>query len=424
MTRLQNENYVDQLIEMLNKTNFTNIEFKSIVENIYNSVYQESKSHLMILISILLVFSIIGSLVNLYVIFIFKCIFKMSFKQNKKSTTKILDSLSIDQMDNEGKCPNSNNLSGSLKYLNSLIKHVDSNSNLKFFYQIIFYLTIVDFFTCCFAIPITVYEISNNMIINEFFCKFFEFVRGFGVTSSNFMIILIAIERYMALYNKNQIKNFNLRIVLFAILTFLISIICMLQVSVYQNHENSTIFIGFCLTSNIHFDQKAQKVIIVFVTSIFIIGSIFVSIIYLIIFIKIFKINRQDKKMNKESKNLITTIPTTDLMNRNIEIENGNQMAILEFDNNKVQIDDSFNYFYFFRLAFTILLITVIYYLSIIPWCLTINGFIDYNPYFHYTFLLNQSVNPFIYLFLNPHFRSCGFYLVKTRLKHYFSYNL
>ena len=66
-----------------------------------------------------------------------------------------------------------------------------------------------------------------------------------------------------------------------------------------------------------------------------------------------------------------------------------------------------------FRLSIIILIVTCIYYLSIIPWCLTINGFIQYNPYIHYSFLLNNSVNPFVYGILNPNFRNCGLYLIK-----------
>jgi len=420
MTRLKSENYVDQLIEILNKTNFSNTEYKSIVVNVYNSLYQGSKSYLIILISVLMGCSIIGSLVNIYVIFIFKCIFKISFSRKKKTATETIESLSIDQLDSKRKFHhNPNHQTLSFKHLKSLIKHVDSNSNLKFFYRIIFYLIIVDLFTCSIAIPITVYEIFNNMMINEFFCKLFEFIRGFGVISSNFMIILIAIERYMALYNKNEIKSFNLRIIFLSIITFIISIICMLQVSVYQKHENSAVFIGVCLKSDYLFDHKMHRLINILVTSIFAIGSIFVSIIYLVIFIKIFKINSQDRKVTKES--LIVRVPGTDSINKTIETENCNEITTIELNNEEAQSDTSFNLVYFIRLAFTILLVTIIYYLSIIPWCLTINGIIEYNPYLHYTFLLNQSVNPFIYLFLNPHFRSCGFYLLKTKLKHCFS---
>ena len=67
-----------------------------------------------------------------------------------------------------------------------------------------------------------------------------------------------------------------------------------------------------------------------------------------------------------------------------------------------------------FRIAVMILLVTVIYYLSIIPWCLAINDIIRYNPYIHYSFLLNNTINPLIYGFLNPYFRNCCLYIFKS----------
>ena len=66
----------------------------------------------------------------------------------------------------------------------------------------------------------------------------------------------------------------------------------------------------------------------------------------------------------------------------------------------------------------TVLTIIFVYYLSIIPLCLTINDIIHYNPYIHYAFFLNNILNPFINIFFNSKFRSCGLIVCKLAFYH------
>jgi hypothetical protein len=61
------------------------------------------------------------------------------------------------------------------------------------------------------------------------------------------------------------------------------------------------------------------------------------------------------------------------------------------------------------RMASMIFLVTLVYYLSIIPWCLTINDIIKFNPFVYYSFVINSCVNPIIYGFFNDNFRNCSF---------------
>jgi hypothetical protein len=74
------------------------------------------------------------------------------------------------------------------------------------------------------------------------------------------------------------------------------------------------------------------------------------------------------------------------------------------------------------QLEMTILFITFVYYISIIPFCLTNHNIIEYNALIHYTFLLNNTLNPIAYGLLNPNFRSCGYYLFKIKLKSIINY--
>ena len=399
------QNYLTEIMNSTNFTSLVNIEqmFSNIFVNIYKSAYQESKLYFSVLITVLLVSCLIGSLANLFVIFIFKNLFQIKFNimwmQNQNG-----EIYSLNSSDKAKIKKTTTNQSESERYFKNLVNHLDSNSKLKSFYKLLFHLTVVDLFTCSIVIPITVYEISNNMIISEFNCKLFEFIRGIGVISSNFLVIFIAVERFMALYNKNQFKYFNFRILIVLIVTILISTIFMFQVSVYQKPENVTIFIGVCLKSNYLINRDITRIINIFVTLLFLFGSIIVSAIYVIIFIKVFEINNKKKK-EEYMKN---------------ERSNATNVQLINFKNtneDSIESTSEYNYFcYYLRLAITILLLTIIYYVSIIPWCLTINQIINYDPYFHNLFLLNKFLDPFIYLFLNPHFRNFGLHLLKSKL--------
>ena len=400
------------LYEIFNKTNFSNSEniesmYRNILTDIYESSYEESKVYLIILITILLICAFIGSIANLLVICIFNCIFSKnsSFAFESKFQEASIESANLKKHSEDEKQRTEETIKLEENFLN-MKNQLIFNSSSKLFYKIIRYLAIVDLFTCSFAIPVTTFEIWNNMRINEFYCKLFEFIRAIGVIASNFIIVLIAVERYMALYNLRNLKStyLYLRTGSLLLVTALIGIVCMLQVSVYQRVNSSSIYVGICLKSEILFNKNFSRMIDLLVTSIFIIGLSFVSIIYIIIFKKIFELSKRcQQKKNAEIELLRTSGQTN---TEDIEIKCTNETLN---DGNFFCISCNPN----LRLAITILFLTFIYYLSIIPWCLTINKIINYNPYIHYTFLLNNTINPFIYGFLNPNFRSCGYYIFK-----------
>lgn len=80
------------------------------------------------------------------------------------------------------------------------------------------------------------------------------------------------------------------------------------------------------------------------------------------------------------------------------------------YTNRNTAIKKSFSLFKSnIRMASMIFLVTLVYYLSIIPWCLTINDVIKFNPFVYYSFVINSCVNPIIYGFFNDNFRNCSF---------------
>ena len=282
------------------------------------------------------------------------------------------------------------------------------NSNFNLLYTLISYLSFIDFFSCAIAIPVTAYEILNNQKINEVCCKLFEFIRAFGVIASNFVIVMISIERYIALYkleNSSRKNFFKFRISFVVFLSGFLSILILPLVSVYQKVENRIYYIGICVKSEFLINIKYRKIIYILITSLFVIGLVFVSIIYLIIFIKTKKIKKRHQVRKDLEIQLIKRATENVVIIKDSEIKDNKKYCSI---NDSVQLD------------FTILFITFVYYLSVIPWCLTINDIIEYNALIHYTFLLNNTLNPIVYGLLNPNFRSCGFYLFKIKFNSMF----
>ena len=407
---------INYIFTIFNNTNFNDTDevqlmYKNVIQSIYKSSFEESKFHSTAILITLILCSLIGSITNMFVIFIFILIFNKRFNRNIQS--KLASSEKTETTNKNVELYQNFN-----KQKNQLI----FNADLKLFYSLIKYLAVVDFFTCSVGIPVTVYELWNNITLNEFCCKTFEFIRAIGVVASNFIIILVAIERFLALYKPGKLNTlfFEIRIIFAIVISITVAVLLMLQVSVYQRVDDTIIYIGMCLKSDYSFNKSHGRLFNFLLTFIFTFGCIFVSIMYSLVWFKTYEIKKRRKTRKKFEYKLFIRA-----LNNSIKIDDRkvnkvfkNQAKIFE---NKLKIREQnarkakclcFSTHCNFRIAVSILLVTFIYYLSIIPWCLTITGMIKYNAYIHYTFLLNNTINPFIYGFLNPNFRNCGLYLL------------
>ena len=407
---------------IFNKTNFNdsgmiNLMFKNIFENIYGRSYVDSKNYLFILMTVLIACSIIGTIANSFVIFVFCFIFNKEFYRKIQSKL-VVSTILNNNASNRRKSKDDEERKKMIdvyENLSDLRNKLILKPDLKLFYSLIRYLAVIDILTCSLAIPTTIYEIWNNMKINNFYCKLFEFMRSFGVVASNFVIILIATERLIVLYKPKNFQKYysNIRIVIATLISIGISILCMLQVSVYQRANHAIIYIGICLKSENTFKQKSSQIIYRFITFMFIINCLFVTLIYVLIFTKTFNIHKKQKlRKNKEfllvSKVLnenLETLETKNSISRQT-IDMIEACAMCETKRNRSSTQNK-------HIIFSIIIVALIYNLSIIPWCLTINGVIQYNPYIQYTTFLNSISNPIIYGFLNSSFRNCGIHLLK-----------
>ncbi len=238
-----------------------------------------------------------------------------------------------------------------------------------------------------------------------------------GVLASNFLIILIAIERYSAIYKLNfnsfRFRPFYLRLITIVLVSIVISVFNMLQSSVYQIvGNNQVVFIGICLPSERTFKFELSKIIRLVVTSILIVGSVFVMLTYTAIFKRSLELNKR-RKVRKLKEDNIRMKLCGNVLTASKSSTNEPEVKLSLMKSKKLKRPSHLTNKRNLRIAVMIFLVTLIYYLSIIPWCLTINSIIEYNPFIFYTFLLNSTLNPFIYGVFNPYFRNCCIFFVE-----------
>ena len=310
---LDNQKIYNHLLEVANNSNV-----ESIYREIIESIYEESKFYIFMLMGVLLLFSVVGSVANTFVLFVFKMIFDKHFNRKiqsklaatssyrdkiyeKISSTKEEDLINVKVLYRDQDDQKTIKL---YENYNNVKKKLIFNTNIYLFYSLIRYLAFVDLFTCSIAIPATIYEIFYNMKINEFSCKLFEFLRAFGVITSNFIIILIAVERYKALKKLSNFKFVFFKFCIFSIIliSLIISGFCMLQVSTYQKVANSIIHIGMCFKSENFFISNYNKALSIIIVTFFVCGIISVSIIHVLIFRRCVTLNKR-YKIGKESEN-------------------------------------------------------------------------------------------------------------------------
>jgi hypothetical protein len=430
------------------RTNFTGKRYREtlygeIFKEVHGEIFGASKLFLLILVCILCTCSIIGSIANMFFICIFKLIFNKKFNhkiQSKLAETSIgyelkERSTQCDLIEMRTSMRQIRDRQSTELYENyiQLKNKLSCNSSLKILYTFIYYLAIVDLFTCLFALPVTAYEIWYSDKINEFCCRLFEFMRSFGVVLSNFLIILIAVEQFKALsanMKRTKQKQIFYVCIIKVLLSVLLSIILMLEISVYQRYsvfdedmisngftESFVVYVGFCLISEYTINFKVISILNILMTSIFVIGGIFVAILYVIIFFKSFSLIQRQSKRKKNEKKILNKAKNNSRRKNHIytQVETEFKTSSIGEKSSNTENQQSCSFYHkpSFRVAIMIFLVTFIYWLSIIPWFLTLNKIIEYNPFIHYAFLLKSVFNPIIYGLLNPNLRNCGFNLIK-----------
>lgn len=400
--------------------------------------------------------------------------------------------------------PSSRAQSGNLKLTVRKV-NTKKNSSTKPIYTLILYLAIIDFLTCSLAIPATLVEISLFTKSNEFICKSFEFMRAFGVSLSNFLVILISLERFLLLCKPYYLRKFkeanifHIVLVVVTVVSLLLGMLSMFTLSVYQkvdpDDENSEyVNLGICLSKHESSASNllALKLIITFAL---ITGIFLVKIMYIFIFKKALEVKRKkiDRKafndrikksasryssyglaantaatvsatsgirvktepaaeeysyeekvkpdinrllmvpdslkpslslntlhaspsvfhideFDGESVLTLNEKPTDGSGSRSMRKSTSTSTGIMKTILRKKSINKHKSFLLFkanIRMALIIFCVTIVYYISVIPWCLTMFHLITYNPFIFYSFFINNSVNPIVYGFFNANFRRC-----------------
>nr|QVK45744.1 G protein-coupled receptor [Proales similis] len=391
----------------------------------------------------------------------------------------------------------SNNNNGSRSSVKSRTqkKHKRSIGSNSLLHLLIRFLSLVDLLICSIAVPGTIFETWRYASSNEFVCRLLEQIRATGVLLSNFIVIMIAVERYFLICKPTMLKSFKklfFKLLVYPLtgLSVLMGIFNMLDVSVYQRFTHKIVYVGICLRSNLITSEEWNKGLQLTVTALVIACAFIVGFIYSFILMAAFEVNQKRTQRHMEQDRILNRIKiniepakekfaarksifidpdllqiepserslSSDNLTSNIDTElpdwsgqqqsqmakkayygsfklervkksrsellpsNGNRSKLkrkslseccLNVDANIRQCSEQrrrrlLALRYNIRMSFIVFLVTLAYYISIIPWCLTINNLIKFNPFIYYTFLLNNCLNPIIYSFLNENFRrSC-----------------
>ncbi len=263
--------------------------FEKLIQDAFLSAYNKSfdKNKMYKLTVILSLLSIMGSASNFLVLIVMACredcMDLETYKQNEYMMGERRKSIFV----------------------------VNTPRRPKPIYLLIQYLSLVDFLTCSLAMTGTIIEIWYLTKWNEALCKLFEQLRATGFVLSNFIVIIISFERYFLMckpfvftkFKKVYLKKLLLFITLFS---FLIGILSMLQLSVYQKVGERIVFIGACLPSEMtsKIDFKLKFII----TSMFLLGGCIVGFLYLFIFKSAFLLNQKKRERIRiaNKANLIT----------------------------------------------------------------------------------------------------------------------
>ena len=413
-----------------NFTNETNVH--KIYDGSIENIYEANSLYTCIFLTALFLSSLIGSIANLSVICILQFIFNKKFNRSIQSKITAASSFYIhrvkkitDEEDSARKIkkleipPKQIQVIELYENYNRMKRKIIFSSNMILFYKLLSYLATVDFLASSFTIPVTIYEIRNNVKINYHNCKIFEYIRSFGVITSNFIITLIAMERYIVLYQeKNLSKNsFKFRIIFSLIFSALLSLPFVFEVNMNGKREiNSLNFTGTCLISNNQWIHGIIKKIICLTMTI---GVLYVVIVYVLVLkktiskkslaevqhsfkIKIYK-NTAENSIGFDAN--FKELNKPQLKNKNNIKETSKESKSKSYSSLHVKRNR--------RFTISILFVTLTYYASIIPWYLMMYGKLMSIPHIQYIFLLNNALNPFMYCLLDQNFRKCGLYLTK-----------
>ncbi|XP_033763109.1 orexin receptor type 2-like [Pecten maximus] len=314
-----------------------------------------------------------------------------------------------------------------------------------------------DFITCLIVIPYTIVAIYENYVLRfDAVCKFYNFLITSNVPLSAFIMVAIAVDRYICICHPFvhilTVPRAKTIVSLLGAFACVLGLITALNYDVYQTFEDiaahmsnksslnqcEMIYTGVCQPSSkiIHQSFRAayQKVY----ASFFLISVLLVIGLYSFIYKSVIS-RRAKRQKQKRKKQFSTTMVQTDetansvnhntttttssttatTVDMNVEIkENGTKTVTHKLNNGetvplksappKNTLKEKKDHILLanIKMAIMLCIVTVVFIIAFLPAWLMALGLIDYNEFGFYIYFIYNVANPVIYAFMNPTFRN------------------
>lgn len=392
---------VDMATWFLNSTSFhmevTTVNGSPVSSN---ETAREGNTHLYLLMAMLIIFSIVGTFGNIFVLYGFS---KM-LRQNLTSTVFILT------------------LAGT------------------------------DLLTTMVIIPFTVYmELVEFKGMPDAVCKAYHFLITGTVPYSIFMMVAIAVDRYLCICRPflhfMNLRRAKIVVIVLALWAVLLGLIISLFYGVYERTpetissalnvtevdanftllfpdsnettflENYTVMVeenvtrikyrGFCDRNDLIFALSFQSALQYFHSSLFVIAVIIVGILYGCIFIAVTK--RRKKTQKIRSTNSVVYNCNGNSSNRResvfMQLTQRKRRSSTQESTKRNSRRSERAFVANLRTALTLFIVTLAFIIVFLPGWLMALRLVPFNLFLFYLHLLHNVINPFIYAFMNETFR-------------------
>ncbi|XP_069117877.1 cholecystokinin receptor type A-like [Argopecten irradians] len=312
-----------------------------------------------------------------------------------------------------------------------------------------------DFITCLIVIPYTIVAIYENYVLRfDAVCKFYNFLITSNVPLSAFIMVAIAVDRYICICHPFvhilTVPRAKTIISLLAAFACVLGLITALNYDVYQTYEdialhlaNSSslnecemIYTGVCQPSSKILHESFRDVYQKIYASFFLISVLLVIGLYSVIYRSVIS-RRAKRQKQKRKKQFSTTMVQTDetansvshtksttlsaTVDMNVEIkENGTcSKAVTHKLNNgetvplksappKNTLKEKKDHILLanVKMAIMLCIVTIVFIIAFLPAWLMALGLISYNEFGFYIYFIYNVANPVIYAFMNPTFRN------------------
>lgn len=310
-----------------------------------------------------------------------------------------------------------------------------------------------DFITCLIVIPYTIVSIYEEYVLRfDAVCKFYTFLITSNVPLSAFIMVAIAVDRYVCICHPFvhilTVPRAKAIVSLLAAFACVLGLITALNYDVYQTYPDISdiittmfpngsnfdqcdiIYTGICEPSSKIIQKDFTNVYQKIYSSFFLISLLLVIGLYSLIYRSV--ISRRAKRQKQKMKtNFSTTMvqtedttnhnatTTTTVVNTNVALnENGTCSKAQKLNNGetiplkstapKSTLKEKKDHILLANIKMAIMLcvVTIVFIVAFLPAWLMALEWIMFNGFGFYIYFIYNVANPVIYAFMNPAFRN------------------